>query len=224
MGLVTPGNCPLAIPLRGPPALACGNAVLLKPSSQAPACAALLREIIAPNVSEAAFKVYGGGDSAEALLDSADAVSLTGSDAIGRRSPPMPVPGASRGSARWEARTPRSCSTTPIPLTRGAIIANAAMRYAGQKCTATSVIVVGSDSGFTEAFIDAVRGLQTGGTGRSGHDRRTGDLRQCPRSGVGRHRDRVLNWGTGPGRGSGSRATGGSFSQRWSTGWALSSA
>ena len=46
----------------------------------------------------------------------------------------------------------------------------------------------------------------TGGTGRSGHDRRTGDLRQRPRSGVGRHRDRVLSWGTGPGRGSGSRA------------------
>lgn len=93
-----------------------------------------------PNVSEDVFKVYGGGDAAEALLDSGDAVSFIGSDRMRSavRSRPMPAPWASRGSARWEARTPRSCSTTPIPLTRVAIIASAAMGYAGQKCTATS--------------------------------------------------------------------------------------
>ena len=47
------------------------------------------------------------------------------------------------------------------PARTAAIVAGAAMGYAGQKCTATRrVIVVGSDSGFIEAFVEAVRGLK----------------------------------------------------------------
>ena len=49
------------------------------------------------------------------------------------------------------------------PARTAAMVAGAAMGYAGQKCTATRrVIVVGSDSGFVEAFVTAVRRLAAG--------------------------------------------------------------
>ncbi len=163
VGLITPWNFPLAIPLwKAAPALCCGNAVVLKPSSEAPACAALLEEILAPNLGEDVFTVvYGGGDAAQALLDGVDAVSFTGSDAVGRSV-------AARAGARG---IPAQCEMggqnaaivfdDADPARTAAIVAGAAMGYAGQKCTATRrVIVVGRDSGFTEAFVDTVRGLQ----------------------------------------------------------------
>ena len=57
VAMITPWNFPLAIPLwKTAPALASGNAVLLKPSSEAPACAALLERILAPHVGEHVFR------------------------------------------------------------------------------------------------------------------------------------------------------------------------
>ncbi len=163
VGLITPWNFPLAIPLwKAAPALCCGNTVLLKPSSEAPACAAMLAEILAPSLGEDVFTVvYGGGDAARAMLDSVDAVSFTGSDAVGRSV-------AARAGARGiAAQCEMGGQNAAIvfddadPARTAAIVAGAAMGYAGQKCTATRrVIVVGSDSGFIEAFVDTVRGLQ----------------------------------------------------------------
>lgn len=47
-GLITPWNFPLAIPSwKAAPALAAGNAVLLKPAPEATACALLLAELVA---------------------------------------------------------------------------------------------------------------------------------------------------------------------------------
>ena len=163
VGLITPWNFPLAIPLwKAAPALCCGNAVLLKPSSEAPACAAMLEEVLAANLGEDVFTVvYGGGDAAQALLDGVDAVSFTGSDAVGRSV-------AARAGARG---VPAQCEMggqnaaivfdDADAARTAAIVTGAAMGYAGQKCTATRrVIVVGRDGGFIEAFVDTVRGLQ----------------------------------------------------------------
>jgi aldehyde dehydrogenase (NAD+) len=163
VGLITPWNFPLAIPLwKAAPALACGNAVLLKPSSEAPACATLLQEIIAPNVGEDVFKVvYGGGDSAQALLDGVDAVSFTGSDAVGRSVAARAGARGIPGQCEMGGQNAAIVFDDADPARTAAIVAGAAMGYAGQKCTATRrVIVVGSDSGFIEAFIAAVGGMQ----------------------------------------------------------------
>jgi alpha-ketoglutaric semialdehyde dehydrogenase len=163
VGLITPWNFPLAIPLwKAAPALACGNAVLLKPSSEAPACAGLLEEIIAPHVGEAVFKVvYGGGDTAQALLDSVDAVSFTGSDAVGRSVAARAGARGIPGQCEMGGQNAAIVFDDADPARTAAIVAGAAMGYAGQKCTATRrVIVVGSDKGFMEAFVATVRGLQ----------------------------------------------------------------
>ena len=163
VGLITPWNFPLAIPLwKAAPALACGNAVLLKPSSEAPACAAMLEEIIVPKVGEDVFRVvYGSGDTAQALLDGVDAVSFTGSDAVGRSVAARAGARGIPGQCEMGGQNAAIVFDDADPVHTAAIVAGAAMGYAGQKCTATRrVIVVGSDSGFIEAFIDAVRGLQ----------------------------------------------------------------
>ena len=163
VGLITPWNFPLAISLwKAAPALACGNAVLLKPSSEAPACAALLEEIIAPKVGEDVFRVvYGGGDSAQALLDGVDAVSFTGSDAVGRSVAACAGARGIPGQCEMGGQNAAIVFDDADPARTAAIVAGAAMAYAGQKCTATRrVIVVGSDSGFIEAFVSTVKGMR----------------------------------------------------------------
>ena len=143
-------------------ALACGNAVLLKPSSEAPACAALLERVLAPHVGEHVFRVvYGGGDVARSLIDRVDAVSFTGSDGVGRSV------AAQAGQQGIPAQCEMGGQNAAIvfddadPARTAAIVAGAAMGYAGQKCTATRrVIVVGADNGFLEAFVDTVRSLE----------------------------------------------------------------
>lgn len=162
VAMITPWNFPLAIPLwKTAPALACGNAVLLKPSSEAPTCAALLERILAPHVGEHVFSVvYGGGDVARTLMDGVDGVSFTGSDGVGRSV------AAHAGQRGIPAQCEMGGQNAAIvfddadPGRTAAIVAGAAMGYAGQKCTATRrVIVVGSHNDFVEAFVATIRDL-----------------------------------------------------------------
>lgn len=89
--LITPWNFPVAIPAwKIFPALVCGNTVILKPSSDAPACAAALVEIlekagVPPGVVNL---VHGSGEEIGEYLAShpgVDAVSFTGSWAVGEK-------------------------------------------------------------------------------------------------------------------------------------------
>ena len=163
VAMITPWNFPLAIPMwKTAPALACGNAVLLKPSSEAPACAALLERILAPHVGDHVFSVvYGGGDVARSLIDRVDAVSFTGSDGVGRSVAGQAGQQGISAQCEMGGQNAAIVFDDADPARTAAIVAGAAMGYAGQKCTATRrVIVVGSDNGFLEAFIDTVRALE----------------------------------------------------------------
>lgn len=91
VALVTPWNFPVAIPAwKMFASLICGNTVILKPSSDTPACAAALVEILAkagipPGVVNL---VCGpGGEVGERLLThpGVDAASFTGSCTVGER-------------------------------------------------------------------------------------------------------------------------------------------
>ncbi len=161
-GLITPWNFPLAIPLwKAAPALAAGNAVVLKPSPESPGCAELLAALFAGALPEYCFAVVqGGSDTGRALVDSADVVSFTGSDRVGRG---VAAQAAGRSvSAQCEmggqnaAIVLEDADTGPTAR----LVALAAMGYAGQKCTATRrVIVVGEGRDFGPALIEAVRSL-----------------------------------------------------------------
>jgi aldehyde dehydrogenase (NAD+) len=91
VGLVTPWNFPIAIPAwKLFSALICGNTVILKPSSDTPACAAALVEIIAEAGIPAGvvnFVCGPGNEAGEYLLThpDLDAASFTGSCPAGER-------------------------------------------------------------------------------------------------------------------------------------------
>jgi acyl-CoA reductase-like NAD-dependent aldehyde dehydrogenase len=164
-GLITPWNFPIAIPLwKAAPALAYGNAVVLKPSSEATALGLRLGEVLAQALPEGVFRVVpGGGTAGTALVEHADVVSFTGSTAVGREVAKAAV---ARGvPAQCEMGGLNASIVLPDADVEASArtIATAAMGYAGQKCTATSRVIVAGDRGpVVEALVEAVNALRTG--------------------------------------------------------------
>ncbi len=158
VGLITPWNFPLAIPVwKLAPALAYGNACVWKPSQLAPACAARLDALLAAVLPENVVQlVQGDGETGSALVahPHVAAVSFTGSERVGRS---VAVRLAERGAA---AQCEMGGQNAAIVLkdadleAAAAMVAWAAMGYAGQKCTATSRILC--ERQVLDAMRDAV--------------------------------------------------------------------
>jgi alpha-ketoglutaric semialdehyde dehydrogenase len=165
VGLITPWNFPVAIPLwKAAPALAFGNAVVLKPSPESTAVALRLAELLAPALPDGLLQVVpGGAETGTALVDRVDCVSFTGSVAVGRR---VAVAATERGipsQAEMGGLNASIVLPDADPQRAAGVVAGAAMGYAGQKCTATSrAIVVGDPARFTEALVAAVGDLAVG--------------------------------------------------------------
>ena len=144
VGLITPWNFPFAIPLwKAAPALAFGNTVVLKPAEDASAMAALLAETAAQaGLPAGVFNVVPGtGATVGAALIAAApvrAVSFTGSAGVGAA---VAVACAAR-NIRYQTEMGGKnvvIVAADADLDRAAqLTAAGAMRYAGQKCTATS--------------------------------------------------------------------------------------
>ena len=173
-GLVTPWNFPLAIPLwKAAPALAAGNAVLLKPSPDAFGCAQWMERTLAAVLPDGLFQVLvGGAETGAAVTEVADVVSFTGSAAVGRA---VAAAAAARGVAvQAEMGGQNAAIVLPDadPALAAAMIAGAAMGYAGQKCTATRRVVVVGDAArvaeVTGALVAAVQALAPGDPGQAG--------------------------------------------------------
>ena len=164
-GLLTPWNFPLAIPLwKAAPALAYGNAVLLKPAPQATACALRLAELLAPHLPEGLLGVLpGDAEAGTAVIEVADAVSFTGSAAVGAH---VAVHATRRGvpvQAEMGGQNPAIVLADADVEAAAAQIATAAFGFAGQKCTATKRIIVAGDvDAFTEALLTATEKLAVG--------------------------------------------------------------
>lgn len=167
-GIVTPWNFPIAIPLwKALPALAAGNAAVLKPSPDSIGSALALRDIARDALPENLFSVIpGGADTGSALVDMADVVSFTGSDVVGRN---VVRAAASR---MCPVQTEMGGQNAALVLpdadveTVAAMIAGASAAFAGQKCTATRrVVVVGGDArhaAFVDALSAAVQSMELG--------------------------------------------------------------
>jgi acyl-CoA reductase-like NAD-dependent aldehyde dehydrogenase len=148
VGLVTPWNFPVAIPLwKAAPALAFGNAVVLKPSELSGACADLLaRTAQEAGLPPGLFNViHGLGRTVgEALLGHPQvrALSFTGSPAVGARV----AQAASARNARFQTelggKNPALVLADADLDRAAALVCAGAMRFAGQKCTATSRVIV----------------------------------------------------------------------------------
>jgi alpha-ketoglutaric semialdehyde dehydrogenase len=163
--LVTPWNFPVAIPLwKAAPSLAFGNATVLKPAGAATGVALLLHEIVAPHLVADVFQVVlGDAVPGRALADHPDvaAVSFTGSVPVGREVVARVAGRGGRVQAEMGGQN-ASIVLADADLGRAATaVTYAAMGYAGQKCTATSRILV-EDAAYEEfrsALVDAVEGL-----------------------------------------------------------------
>jgi acyl-CoA reductase-like NAD-dependent aldehyde dehydrogenase len=169
VGLVTPWNFPIAIPAwKLAPALAAGNAAVIKPASAAPGAALqLLAALHDAGVPEdVAQAVLGGADIGRALVEDphVQAVSFTGSTAVGGEL-------AARAHARGARFQGELGGTNPLvvladahPELAVALACDGAFAAAGQKCTATRRVIVQEPlyEQVVEAFAQRARGLRIG--------------------------------------------------------------
>ncbi|MEY4323112.1 MAG: hypothetical protein RL410_893 [Actinomycetota bacterium] len=164
-GLITPWNFPMAIPLwKAAPALASGNAVVIKPSPDAIAGALFIADILNQFLPANLFTVVvGGAEIGEALVASADVVSFTGSSPVGKS---VALAATQRGiavQAEMGGQNPAIVLPDADIDTTAAQLVAASMWFAGQKCTCTRrIITVGSNPALIDALVAKVADLGVG--------------------------------------------------------------
>ena len=158
IGLITPWNFPIAIPAwKLAPALAYGNAVVMKPAELTPGCAWELAKILHEAGCPAGIfnLVMGPGSKVGARIvehEDIAAVSFTGSVATGRQ---VAVDCAARGKKvqlEMGGKNPMVVvDDADLDVAVGACL-NGAFFSTGQRCTASSRLIV--TAGIHNAFLD----------------------------------------------------------------------
>ncbi|HSJ09769.1 MAG TPA: aldehyde dehydrogenase family protein [Longimicrobiales bacterium] len=170
VGLITPWNFPAAIPLwKAAPALAFGNTVVLKPAEQASHVAMLLAETAhAAGLPHGVLNVVcGRGDIVGDALVRADevrAVSFTGSVTVGAHVAAVCAARNVRYQTEMGGKNVVIVMSDADLDLAARLTAAGAMRFAGQKCTATSraIVMKRVADAFAEKLADAVAALQLG--------------------------------------------------------------
>jgi alpha-ketoglutaric semialdehyde dehydrogenase len=145
---VTPWNDPLLTPARKlAPALAAGNAVVLKPASYTPLIGIELARVLADaGVSSGAVNTItgSGGKIGQALLDDPNvhAVSFTGSNEVGAEIEQALLGTGVRLLAELGGKNAAIVLGDADLELASTTIAAAAFAQAGQRCTATSRVIV----------------------------------------------------------------------------------
>ena len=158
IGLITPWNFPIAIPAwKLAPALAYGNAVVMKPAELTPGCAWELAKILDEAGCPAGIfnLVMGPGSKVGARIvehEDIAAVSFTGSVATGHQ---VAVDCAARGKKvqlEMGGKNPMVVvDDADLDVAVGASL-NGAFFSTGQRCTASSRLIV--TAGIHDAFLD----------------------------------------------------------------------
>jgi aldehyde dehydrogenase (NAD+) len=168
-GLITPWNFPIAIPAwKSAPALAFGNTVVLKPANPTPAIAHALATIIhecgaPPGVFNL---VLGQGGVGSALVDhpGVDAVSFTGSQAVGAKVGIAAMARQARVQLEMGGKNPLVV-LDDADLDKAVQIAlDGGFFQTGQRCTASSRVLVqdGIHDRFVAALAERARSLKVG--------------------------------------------------------------
>ncbi|KCV61098.1 aldehyde dehydrogenase family protein [Bordetella bronchiseptica] len=170
VALITPWNFPIAIPAwKTAPALACGNAVVLKPSEFTPATAVMLAEIIrAAGVPDGVFNlVLGTGADVGQVLTSHPAVSgvsFTGSSATGRKIAAAALAGHKKLQMEMGGKNPLVVLDDADLEIALACALDGAFHATGQRCTASSRLIVtpGIHDRFVQELAQRVMALNVG--------------------------------------------------------------
>jgi len=184
VGIIAPWNFPLFMTLgEAVPALAAGNAVVIKPSEWAPLTAELGRRIAAEAFAAAGLPpeilqvVAGYGETGGALVDEVDMVAFTGSARTGRLV-------AERAARRLVPVSLELGGKDPMIVLRDADLERAAaaavwgaFMNAGQVCISVERVYVEEAVAdeFTRRVVEKTRalrqGIEAGGAGPAGEDR-----------------------------------------------------
>jgi aldehyde dehydrogenase (NAD+) len=159
VGAISPWNFPILTPMRKiAPALAFGNAIVLKPSEFTPAAAAIVGECADEHLPAGLLGlVYGGAEVGERLVRERQVrgVTFTGSVAVGRK---IFAAGAENlVELSLELGGKNAAVINDVADLDAAIdqIAGAAFQCAGQRCTAISRVLV--HASLKDEVIEAAR-------------------------------------------------------------------
>ncbi|MBM1748404.1 aldehyde dehydrogenase family protein, partial [Sulfitobacter geojensis] len=142
----TPWNYPVLTPLRKlVPALACGNAVVLKPSEVSPAAACLMAELAAEIFPENLLQIVFGGGRVGAAITShsgADGITFTGSVAVGKMV--YAAAAANLAEVQLELGGKNAIILHDAEDLESCIdqVVDGALENGGQRCTAVSRVLV----------------------------------------------------------------------------------
>jgi aldehyde dehydrogenase (NAD+) len=164
---ITPWNFPLAIAAwKIAPALACGNTVVFKPAELVPASPWAIADIVQraglpPGVLNL---VLGPGSEIGPALASSpevDAVTFTGSVDVGPSVAAAAVAAGSRVQLEMGGKNPLVVVDDADLATAVAIAVNGAFFQAGQRCTASSRLIVteGIHDRFVAAMVERMKSL-----------------------------------------------------------------
>ncbi|MCI5096872.1 MAG: aldehyde dehydrogenase family protein, partial [Rhodobacteraceae bacterium] len=158
VGLITPWNFPIAIPAwKIAPALAYGNTVVFKPADLTPGSAHLLAEILhGAGVPAGVFNLVMGRGSVvgDAIVShpQVDAISFTGSVPVGRGLAAQAAQGMKKIQLEMGGKNPMVVlDDADLDVAVPAVL-NGAFYSTGQRCTASSRIIV--QAGIHDAFVD----------------------------------------------------------------------
>ncbi len=170
VGLITPWNFPIAIPAwKLAPALVSGNAVVLKPASQAPAMSLeLARALAEAGLPKGVLNVLTGEGRAaggELATNSAiAALSFTGSHKIGSVIYQQLAQRMARAQMEMGGKNPTIVLADADLDLAARLVATAGFGLTGQACTATSRVIVEKSvaAQFTEKLIEKARAIVVG--------------------------------------------------------------
>src|SRR5215469_10394793 len=164
---ITPWNFPLAIPAwKIAPALAFGNTVVFKPAELVPASPWAIADIVQrAGLPQGALNLVMGPGSklgpALAASPHIDAVSFTGSQEVGASVIAAALTAGSRVQLEMGGKNPLIVLDDADLPTAVSVAVNGAFYQAGQRCTASSRIIVteGIHDRFVSAMIDRMKNL-----------------------------------------------------------------
>lgn len=170
VALITPWNFPFAIPAwKSAPALITGNTVVMKPASGTPGTATLFAQVLEQaGVPKGVFNLVSGpgGAVGNALVDSPDvkAVSFTGSNAVGLALNERAAKRGIKVTCEMGGKNPVVVMADADLELAAAGILSGAFGSTGQRCTATSRVIVEKAiaSKLTEMLVAGAKRLRVG--------------------------------------------------------------
>ena len=178
VGLITPWNFPIAIPAwKIAPALAYGNAVVLKPADLVPGSAWAIADILhRAGLPAGVFNLVMGRGSevGQVLLDDrrVDAISFTGSVATGQRIAQACVARMAKFQLEMGGKNPMVVlDDADLGVAVGAAL-NSGFFSTGQRCTASSRLIVteGIHDRFVAAMAEKMQALKVDDARKAGTD------------------------------------------------------